>query len=82
MITTAKNKHMTFRLKDGKWERTKNPTPEQSRSLAEQRARMFTPDGQFRMVVEIRDQAQRAIEAQIAAVVTGRKAHGREPAGT
>jgi hypothetical protein len=37
------------------------PTEEQQRSMEEQRQRMFTPDGQFRMVVEIREAFQKGL---------------------
>lgn len=48
----------TFKKVHGQWVQTENPTPEQARSMAEQQARMFTPDGQFRRVVEIREAMQ------------------------
>jgi len=35
------------------------PSPEAQRSMSEQQARMFTPDGQLRMVVETREKASK-----------------------
>lgn len=51
----------TFRKVKGKWVRAKNPTSEQSRSMSEQLAKMFTPDGQFRMVIEAREKASKGL---------------------
>ncbi|PAW72708.1 MAG: hypothetical protein B9S38_05070 [Verrucomicrobiia bacterium Tous-C4TDCM] len=49
----------TFKKKEGQWVKTENPTKEQLLSMSEQQARMFTPDGQLRMVIEIRENASR-----------------------
>lgn len=46
----------TFRHFNGQWVQTENPSKEESRSMSEQQAKMFTPDGQLRMVVEMREQ--------------------------
>ena len=53
----------TFKKVDGQWVQTENPTPEQARSMAEQQAAMFTPDGQLRRVAEIRE-AMKAARSQ------------------
>jgi len=35
------------------------PTPDQLRGMAEQREKLFTPDGQLRMVVETREACEK-----------------------
>ncbi len=37
------------------------PTEEQQRSMDEQKERMFTPDGNFRMVMEAREKARKGL---------------------
>lgn len=49
----------TFKRKEGQWVKTESPTKEQLLSLSEQQARMFTPDGQLRLVAETRENASK-----------------------
>jgi hypothetical protein len=45
----------TFRHLNGQWVQTENPSNEEWRSMSEPQAKMFTPDRQLRMVVEMRE---------------------------
>ncbi len=50
-----------FRHAADGWEPCDPPTEDQLRSMDEQVARMFTPDGQFRRVVELREAWQKGL---------------------
>lgn len=43
------------------WEACKTPTSEKQRSMDQQQARMFTPGGLSRMVIETRDKASKGL---------------------
>jgi len=48
-------KRRCYRLTPTGFVRTSLPTPEQEQKLLEQQAAMFTPDGQFRRIQELRE---------------------------
>lgn len=60
-MVEAMNEPKTYRKTPEGWVPCEPPTPEQRRSMEEQRQRMFTPDGNLRRVIEIREAFQKGL---------------------